>query len=376
MRPMIARISDLLFGIDPTLRPGTALTLVSAGVYALSLLMLWHSVRAGMVDPTAAGRLTLLAMAGSTSFYLMLRSGRTARLRDPTVSMVQMTFAVVSLMLAYMICPHVRGMLLMVVALVLVFGAFNLSPGQCRRLGLFSVAALGGAMVYSMSIDPMRFEAFIEIHHLVFASTVLPTIAFLAGRLSALRSTQLQQKRELRDALELLRQKAHRDELTGLPNRHHVFDWIAAVDTQAATLWVALIDLDHFKRINDGHGHAVGDAVLRTFATVSGGLIEPQDLLARWGGEEFLLLMPRRDEAQAMVLLQRLRGAMKDARSWRQCPVQATFSCGLALHRPGEPIDRTIQRADRALYRAKHDGRDRIASERDECFIEETDPVI
>lgn len=159
---------------------------------------------------------------------------------------------------------------------------------------------------------------------------------------------------------------ALRDELTGMPNRRAVQTYAREQLAQAARLGlpmtVALIDFDHFKRINDEHGHAAGDAVLRAFARLAPGVLRGHDRLGRWGGEEWLLVMPgtRLDEANSVFQRLRRRLARADIpglpQGWR-----CTFSMGAAAAEPGSrDLDATIARADRALYRAKQAGRDRL----------------
>jgi diguanylate cyclase (GGDEF)-like protein len=125
---------------------------------------------------------------------------------------------------------------------------------------------------------------------------------------------------------------------------------------------LALIDLDHFKRINDMHGHAAGDHVLQAFATVAAACLRDGDILARYGGEEFVLLIPDCDTAHLTACCERLRLAFADS---KPVPGEATalsLSAGMTLLAPGDDLDDALQRADQALYRAKRSGRNRCAA--------------
>ena len=153
------------------------------------------------------------------------------------------------------------------------------------------------------------------------------------------------------------------DELTGLVNRRYMQELLTAeqarrrVDPQPACL--CAIDLDRFKRINDSFGHAAGDEVLRRFADVARQSLRSIDVLSRWGGEEFLLLLPGTEPAQAVPVLERLREALADKATWQDRPEwRVTFSAGLTLWLRGEPPEPAIERADAAAYRAKAGGRD------------------
>jgi diguanylate cyclase (GGDEF)-like protein len=223
------------------------------------------------------------------------------------------------------------------------------------------------SMITSAWRDPTRFPPLIEMFHFVFVATVLPVVALLAGQLSQVRSDLRRQKGELREALARLSEIATRDELTGLPNRRHMQDWIAHEFARShrhgAALCLAVIDLDHFKRVNDLHGHAVGDEGLRIFAREARKSLRDVDLIARWGGEEFLLAMPDTTEAGAARVLERLRQRLADPQAWAACPqARVTFSAGLATHGSAESVEDTVRRADDALYAAKRQGRDRVVS--------------
>lgn len=126
-------------------------------------------------------------------------------------------------------------------------------------------------------------------------------------------------------------------------------------------LALALLDIDHFKAINDQRGHLVGDAVIRQVCATIHARIRRQDLLFRWGGEEFLLLLPTADQTTAVELINQLRQRISaDLRSLDPDPLEATISAGVTVLTGQEQLDRLLERADRALYSAKQQGRDRV----------------
>jgi diguanylate cyclase (GGDEF)-like protein len=127
---------------------------------------------------------------------------------------------------------------------------------------------------------------------------------------------------------------------------------------------VAVLDIDWFKRVNDSHGHAAGDQVLRGFAQQALTAVRSTDVLARWGGEEFLLMLPDTELPAARQVLARMQAQVSALRlSVGATSLQVTFSAGLTVSRPGEPIAGAIARADQAMYAAKAAGRDRIVTE-------------
>ena len=180
---------------------------------------------------------------------------------------------------------------------------------------------------------------------------------------------------ELRGVIELLERKTHRlermvehDPLTGAYNRAR-FDKVLSEERARCerhaehTFSVALMDLDHFKRVNDNYGHLCGDEVLKGFAKLVEAGIREIDTFARWGGEEFILLMPETDAEGARVLAERLRVEVEGHRfdcSGIDGPGRVTASMGVAQFRCGESGDVLTARADEALYRAKSGGRNRV----------------
>lgn len=174
-----------------------------------------------------------------------------------------------------------------------------------------------------------------------------------------------QEAQGYRDHLEVQRQKALIDPLTGLPNRaawsERLEYEVNAWHQQGNNLSLAMLDLDHFKRINDGYGHLAGDKVLKIIANVLSKRLRATDFIARFGGEEFVLLMPDSALGDALELGERLRAAIE------ACPfhfkgerVTITMSIGMAQFQPGERSDLALKRADEALYRAKAAGRNQV----------------
>ena len=158
---------------------------------------------------------------------------------------------------------------------------------------------------------------------------------------------------------------AQRDELTGLGNRRHLEHrlpmLLEVAKSQALPLTVALVDLDHFKQINDRFGHAVGDKVLVEMARMLHENTRSSDVLARIGGEEFLVVFPDMSPMQALEVCERLRSRV-EAHDWRHLAegLSVTLSVGIS-HAPPYELSTLFDEADKAMYRAKHGGRNRVA---------------
>ena len=277
-----------------------------------------------------------------------------------------MLFGLSSVAWSYAITGPARGAVLLIVVLVLLFGSFSLKPRQSRFVALAGFVMLGGVMVWKAWTDPQHYDPRVEGTHLLFAAIVTVAMAVLADRLGRLRGRLVAQRSELAQALQRIQALATRDELTGLLNRRAAMDSLRAElrrrdRARARRCASALIDLDHFKRINDTHGHGAGDQVLRRFADAAAQTAARPDVLARWGGEEFLLVMPATDEAEGEATLQRLRQRLAALSFDDVAPgLRVTFSAGVAACRAEDDLERTIDLADRAMYEAKRSGRDRV----------------
>lgn len=153
---------------------------------------------------------------------------------------------------------------------------------------------------------------------------------------------------------------AHHDQLTGLLNRQGFKDG-AGEHLEAnpqAKFTIILLDLDHFKQINDSYGHNKGDDILAVAARCIKSQVRSADICARWGGEEFLIACPETCDAEAIVIAEKIRKALKAYRDSEIPSLQLTGSFGIAEHTPRDSVIYTIERADTALYEAKERGRD------------------
>jgi two-component system cell cycle response regulator len=193
---------------------------------------------------------------------------------------------------------------------------------------------------------------------------------FDKNELAARARTQIRKKRyteRLRDNVQLSIEMAITDALTGLYNRRYMENHVGTLVDQAVArgkpLSVLILDIDYFKTINDSHGHDAGDSVLQDFAIRIRKSIRGIDLACRYGGEEFVVVMPETDMAVATMVAERLRRRIasepfpiqKGARM-----IEVTISIGIAGLAPGDNAAAVIKRADQALYRAKRDGRNRV----------------
>jgi diguanylate cyclase (GGDEF)-like protein len=175
--------------------------------------------------------------------------------------------------------------------------------------------------------------------------------------------TVARQEREARDeAEEQIRRLAATDPLTGIANRrqynNYLHKWVADSQRHQEPLSLLMMDIDHFKKINDDHGHDTGDKILAEFAKLADSLIRDADLLARWGGEEFAALLPHTDSDAAHRLGERIRTAV-ESHDFPEIH-QVTVSIGIATLEPDEDGESLTERADKSLYQAKKMGRNQV----------------
>lgn len=183
-------------------------------------------------------------------------------------------------------------------------------------------------------------------------------------RIVSLHEKLSEKMRLLEEANGIILHQAATDELTGLYNRRH-FNEILSKSLSAARrhsfpLSLVMLDIDRFKSVNDTYGHSAGDKVLQLFASTILSLARTEDLIARWGGEEFILLLPHTPLEGAVVVAERIRCTLP-AKTVPGISLPVTASFGVAQWNAGESAEELIKRADNALYRAKNEGRDRVS---------------
>lgn len=223
--------------------------------------------------------------------------------------------------------------------------------------------------------DEIRKEIINEVDELVSAQSVLTTVL---NESRSLLSRVDDNNEQLRNELSQVHVLSLTDELTQLPNRRaflrRLEDEIERSQRDKSALTLAMLDLDHFKEVNDRYGHNVGDEILRTYTTEILSIFRRYDMVARYGGEEFAVLLPSTDQEGAVRAFTKVRS--KAAESY--CIYNGsrlrvpTFSAGLAVYGGGESMQTFIDRADKALYKAKQAGRDRIVV--DDKYLADREP--
>lgn len=367
LRPYFRRWADWMLTTDKRQR----IRLAMSGLAALLMvccLVVMNSVAAAGLASTAEVRVwTACSVLGLIAVYAAIRSGWSRRFKDPALTLAQILYAITCCAAAFVIAGPARGVTLPILAIILMFGIFGLTTRQMLGVLVYSLVAFGVASGVVAARDEPDYPTVVAAAYVGMVVVVLLSSTFLTTRVQSTREHLRRQKAELARALEQIRQLATHDDLTGLLNRRAMLDRMQLEQRRSlrsgSPLLIAQLDIDHFKVVNDTHGHAAGDLVLQSFADTVRRNVRDTDVLARWGGEEFVLLLCDTPTADAVALMERLRQAVQAMQvpvPQGDGPITVTVSIGLARHTPADPLAGTLERADQALYAAKAGGRNRV----------------
>ncbi len=361
----MSRPLDVLLTTDPVQRvrlaqAGLAMLLLATGVVGMS-----YFVWAGVARAQPVLWWSAATFAGMAVFYGLIRGGWSRRWHEPSLTVPQMVFALTSGAVAYALLGAGRGAVFPMVMVVLMFGMFIASPRQMRWVSAYAVLIYGASMALMAHLRPREYPATIEIGHFLIVATMLPGVSLLAARLSRMRHRASAQRAELAQALARLREQTTRDELTGLVNHAHMLTMLEQEHQRCVrsgqTFCLAMFDVDRLKAINEAHGYLVGDTVLRTLALEALRHVRVCDVLARWGGDVFVLMLADTRAALARGGLERLHQRLSALRIVHGGEaLGVTLSGGLAEHHAGETVEQTLTRAEQALRESKAQGCDRI----------------
>ena len=335
--------------------------LVDAGI--LLLYSQAGTIPAVIGPAYAATGLTLTTLA-----ILLSEFGFNDRFSDHYLIAPQSTVGMMVALAFTYIAPEAGGLFLCTLFIVFSFSSLRSTPRQTMMI--WTAMTIGLAALFMLTDKPISIphDSYLErlASMLVFVLTIGRSM-FLGIFSSSMKQSLYQSGLKLKEAYKRIEELAELDELTGSFNRRCIMrmldEEIARAGRNGSPCSIALIDLDWFKRINDAYGHPTGDEVLRTFAITMFANIRSNDRFGRYGGEEFLLVLPDMATDGAVRALDRLRAIIADL-DWSafSSGMKVTISAGVATLQPNETPDTFLMRADRALYAAKARGRDRITS--------------
>ena len=367
LRPYFRRWADWMLTTDKRQRIRLAMSGLAALLMVFCLVVMNSVAAAGLASTSEVRVWTACSVLGLIAVYAAIRSGWSRRFKDPALTLAQILYAITCCAAAFVIAGPARGVTLPILAIILMFGIFGLTTRQMLGVLVYSLVAFGVASGVVAARDEPDYPTVVAAAYVGMVVVVLLSSTFLTTRVQSTREHLRRQKAELAQALEQIRQLATHDDLTGLLNRRAMLDRMQLEQHRSlrsgSPLLIAQLDIDHFKAVNDTHGHAAGDLVLQSFADTVRRNVRDTDVLARWGGEEFVLLLCDTPAADAVALMERLRQAVQAMQvpvPQSGGPITVTVSIGLARHTPADPLAGTLERADQALYAAKAGGRNRV----------------
>ena len=342
-----------------------AVQAASCSLISLVLLIYCYADTVSIILPAAY----FLCGIGLIGFFVVLSETRVNdRFQDHYLTLFQVG-GHVALQFAFVLAaPEIGFAFLSVLFLIFEFGALRMTSRQAMIA--WTLTAMGLVPIFLLTKMPVGMPVTTHMERVAAMLCFVLTIgqcAFLGLYGSSLRRMLYKRSFELKAANKRIEELAELDELTGSFNRRCIMrileDEIARAHRTDTLCSIALIDLDLFKRINDAYGHPTGDEVLRTFAITIFANIRSIDKFGRYGGEEFLLVLPDTPMDGAARILERLRSIVGDL-DWSAFSdgMRVTISAGVATLGRNENPDTLLARADSALYLAKARGRNRIVS--------------
>ncbi len=330
---------------------------------------------AGLLDVPSRMLVPILAGVCVTNlyFYVFIRSGLNRHFKDPSLTFSQIIVAMSWILVLMFAAADSRSILLSVYVMSLLFGVFQLGRKDFMLLAGFGMVGYLALVGVDFAFFRERMDLRTEILRGSVLGGTLLWAAIFGSHVSGLRNKLRGKNNELREALEVVHHAARHDHLTQAYNRRYVMQTMKAekarADRTRRPFSVVILDIDHFKIINDRYGHLAGDRVLMAFSERTKGTLRGMDFVGtdgvrtfgRYGGEEFIVLLPEAELGGAYQCAERIRYVTEDEPFDDVFTV--TVSSGVAEYRLGESIEDTLRRADAALYRAKDNGRNCVVAD-------------
>lgn len=333
---------------------------MAAGSYLVGYLVLAVSCALGVIGTQPLKALIVPFVLANVGFYTLFRTELNLRFKDPSLTVPQIVVATLAIMYTVYLAEQVRPLVLLFYLILFLFGLLRLNTRQLLGVGAFALATYSAVIFMVVHVKGEQINLRMELLYGMVLGLGLVWFALVGGYISTIRD-------KLRHSLHTIQQMAIHDELTAVYNRRHLNELLeterARCTRSGEDFSVCILDIDHFKRINDGRGHLAGDLVLRHFAGEVRRSLRTIDSIGRFGGEEFLLVLPRTNIEQARLCAERIRRMTEDLGFpdfEREFGITCSF--GIAQYRTGEELKDMLARADTALYKAKNGGRNRVES--------------
>jgi diguanylate cyclase (GGDEF)-like protein len=361
MRDMSPRARQLFVRLMITMAAGYSFE-------SLLLFGFWHS---GFVSLQTATTFSLVFLGGWLLLFATFRRGWNLRFKDRALFLPQYLFSVVLSAAMLVAAPQISIQPLAIMSVIFVHSF--MAPDRRSLVIAWTMVAAGVVVMVTLAGASMSMPSATPEGRALILLVMLGCLVRCMGFTSYVRQLQrsIREKNSaLKEALARNEELLYHDELTGVANRRSVMLFLAkqrALCERAATPYcMALIDIDHFKQINDRHGHLVGDQVLVAMAGAIDQTMRQTDCFGRFGGEEFMAIFASTSMAQAEASTERIRACVEEQGWGHILPGLAiTITCGVARGRAGDTAESLIRRADEALYAGKAGGRNRVLVEAD-----------
>jgi diguanylate cyclase (GGDEF)-like protein len=336
---------------------------IAAATYALAFPLLFLANLAGLIATVPALLACGFVIVVNLVFLVLFKTGANLRYEDASLTHAQTFTGIVFVMFVAYSFDHDRSLVLIWCFVVLLFGVFRFKTREFVVTTLVILAGYAAVINLLMSFKPQTVNVYLEWFQWATLAMVLPAFAIIGGRISALRAKLAENNAELMTALSTIQVLANHDTLTGLPNRAMFNDnlqqAIARAGRAKSQMALFFIDLDHFKQVNDTLGHPFGDSVLREAVRRFSALVRDGDTLARFGGDEFVLLVENlRDSSDVHAIAHKLQGVLENRAQLEGHEVNLSASIGVCLYPThGDDASTLLANADIAMYQAKAAGR-------------------
>jgi diguanylate cyclase (GGDEF)-like protein len=279
------------------------------------------------------------------------------------MTLLHMVWAILFVSIVLYHTVDIRPALMMAYLTILPFGAFRLHWRGFFGITLFTLSCYALALFLLQQSRPGHWSPEVEV--IIGLTFLLAMLGYctVGHEFSVMRDRLSDSNDRLKRALVKIEELAITDELTGLYNRRHLMNVLeqqrAITNREGSSFVLAFIDLDNFKRVNDGYGHGTGDDLLRQFSELLQDSVREIDLVSRYGGEEFVLLLSGVEIETATIVVERIREAV-EVLPFTQMNLAMTISVGITEYKAPEAVAETLDRADKLLYVAKQFGRNRV----------------
>lgn len=305
---------------------------------------------------------------GNFIFTVFLLTGLNRFFHDGSMALFQLLWAIMFTLVGIYYLNDLRDIILMFYFAAISFGFFRFRIYQFVFCGVLAVGGYFVVIIMLSINEPLRITYSHEMLRLISFSVTTLVIVYTGSAISRLRTELRQINTDLKEAVELNTRLATTDDLTGLYTRRYFMEVLdqqkALSERDGSDFVICFADLDHFKHVNDSFGHHTGDMVLQKFSDIIGNSIREVDYGARFGGEEFVLLLVNTDIEQSRNVSERIREALENFNFSDIAPaLNVTVSIGLANYKEYNSLQETLMSADNRMYKAKELGRNRVIYE-------------